>query len=176
MSTQLSLVTLSILVQLGCVLPARAQPTDWRESDILADGAFAVKSIPVTYNNTMFVVSTKDGTAAVMFDKPLAAGITYRYRFLPAHGGKEQAGQAEVFEKYKTTSRFLIFSIVEDDGSLTLIKAGPIALGWSRGGPGNGWIYYNPKQAQVGSADPKDFTKIDLRSPENGPRQGLRSR
>jgi hypothetical protein len=176
MSTRLSWVTLSILVQLGCLPPARGQLTDWRESDILADGVFAIKSIPVTYNNTMFVVSTKDGSAAIMFDKPLATGITYRYRFLPAHGGKEQAGQAEVFEKCKTTSRFLLFSIVEDDGSLTLIKAGPIALGWSRGGPGNGWIYYNPKQVRVESADPKDFTKVDLRGPEKGPRQGLRSR
>ena len=57
-------------------------------------------STPIVYKNLMLVLSNKDGVAAIVFTDEIEYGVKYRYRYLPKHG-KEEAGEGEVFEKYK---------------------------------------------------------------------------
>lgn len=51
--------------------------------------AGASESMPVIYKKSMLVVRTKDGVAAVVFEKPIANGVTYRYRLLAKGKTKE---------------------------------------------------------------------------------------
>ena len=43
------------------------------------------------------------------------------------------------------------------DETLRDIKAGPVALKWSRGGPDRGWVYYAPEVVQVHLAHADNF-------------------
>ena len=55
---------------------------------------------PVVYEGLMLVVTTKDGVAALAFGKKVPRGVGFRWRYLPAGGGKERSGEGKVFEKY----------------------------------------------------------------------------
>lgn len=147
------------MLQLGCMAHASDKPAAIAASDMRE----TYQTMGVIYKKSMLVVSNKDGVAAIMFDKPIANGTTYRYRFLPKGQSKEKTGEGRVFEKNKITWSFLCISFVEDDGSKTKIQAGPISLTWSLCYRGIGWIYFNPAQMHIETADAKDFERIDLR-------------
>ena len=74
-------------------IPVRP-PGDWRQ--LPKDRMDAL----VYYEDTMLILTTQQGAAAVVFEKPFEEadrrGICYRYRFQPAGGGKEQTGNGEL--------------------------------------------------------------------------------
>ncbi len=157
MSNRFAVAIILLLLQFGSELRADDKP---------AVGESV--SMSVNYKKSMLVVSTKDGVAAIGFDKPIANGVTYRYRFLPKGQNKEQIGEGKVFEKYKTVKykkvwSFLIISDVENDGGILSIKVGPISLTWSHHDRGSGWIYYDSKRTRIQITDAKDFAKVDLK-------------
>lgn len=112
---------------------------------VLADPPERV-SAPVTYKDTMLVAVTKDGVAAIVFGDPVELGRKYRFRFLPADGGKEITGEGSVWETY-VDGKY-------DGGNLD-IKAGPVSFEWSQGGDDRGWVYYQPEtlRLQIANAD-----------------------
>jgi hypothetical protein len=109
-------------------------------------------SAPVIYEDLMLVLVTKEGAAAVVFHDPAADGngVSYKFRYQSADGKTHKTGSGMVVERKL------------DDGSgydetLLDIKAGPIALHWSRGNPVRGWIYYSPEVMQVHMAHADSF-------------------
>jgi hypothetical protein len=116
----------------------------------------------VIYKESALVVRNKDGIAAIVFDKPIEKGVTYRYLFLANGQNKEQAGEGKVFEKYKEVWSFLGFSYHENEGKSS-IKAGPISLSWHYRNRDSAWITYDSSQTHIETTDAKDFAKIDLK-------------
>jgi hypothetical protein len=120
-------------------------------------------SAPVFYDGQMLVLTTDDGVAAVAFGKEIDQGVRYRFRYLPANGGKEESGKDKVFEKYKRVPGKKPGEMgVVDVGSRLMIQPGPIRVEWSMHGKGTGWIYYRPEDLRVQIANARDFEKIDL--------------
>lgn len=117
---------------------------------------------PVTYEDVMLVIVSKQGVAAVRFGEEIKDGVKYKFRFLPT-AGKEQQGDGAVFEKYehvpgKEAGEFTVV----DKGSVLEIVAGPERLIWSLGDEGKGWIYYFPESHSVTIAQPDDFETLKL--------------
>lgn len=152
-------LALALMLQLACMVHANEKPAEVTTSDMQV----TYKTMRVIYKKSMLVVRNKDGVAAIMFDKPIVRGITYRYRFLPKGQSKEKTGEGRVFEKEKIIWSFLFISSVENDGGKLVVKAGPISLTWSLCERGSGWIYFNLTRMYIEMADPKDFDRIDLR-------------
>jgi hypothetical protein len=124
-------------------------------------------SAPVVYEGLMLVVTTKDGVAAFAFGKEVPRGVGYRWRFLPAGGGKEQSGEGKVFEKYSrgpvVAPGGRVVQGVQDEGGQLFLAAGPVKVEWSYSAAGRGWVYYLPEQARVQIAGSRGFEKADLR-------------
>jgi hypothetical protein len=123
--------------------PAPARPPD--EFRVPERGAVPA---PVYYEDTMLVLVTDRGVASVCFPtryrepdrpgvKPDREGVEYRYRFLPAAGGREESGKGEVTEWPRRH---------------TVIRAGPIELVWSAQDVTKGWVYYSPEKMSVNVA------------------------
>jgi hypothetical protein len=114
---------------------------------------------PVHYEDTILIVSTKQGVAALQFTKPIDSdgrtGLEYRYRFL--EGGKEEiTGKGEVFTRARgmlPEERLAKGLDPESDEpqlpNKTLIRAGKIELVWSGGAPGKCYVYYAPENTRV---------------------------
>ena len=58
-------------------------------------------SAPVSYQDLMLVLVTKDGAAAVVFESPSADGseVEYSFRFESADGKKKSSGTGKLFER-----------------------------------------------------------------------------
>ena len=107
-------------------------------------------SAPVAYEDFMLVLVTKDGAAAVVFGKPKAGGdeVEYSWRYEAADGQKKE-GTGKIFERKLKDGRY------DPDG--LSIAAGPISVGWSKGGAERGWIYYSPESVTVHIAHAENF-------------------
>jgi hypothetical protein len=151
---------------LGLVLSALLLPAQ-APAPAPAPAAREKVSAPVVYEGLMLVVTTKDGVAAFAFGKEVPRGVGYRWRFLPAGGGKEQSGEGKVFETYSRAAVAApggrVVQGVQDEGGQLFLTAGPIRLEWSYSAAGRGWVYYLPEQARVQIAGSRGFGKADLR-------------
>jgi hypothetical protein len=134
--------------------PARAE--DRKKGD---------KAIPVVYDGHLLVVATADGVAAFAFAERVDKGTTYRFRFRPADGGKEQTGEGKVFERYKAVQGAggpNDVSYFYDGGELWL-TAGPVKILWSRGDEKSGWLYFHPDKVRVQAVEGTDLGALDLK-------------
>jgi hypothetical protein len=102
---------------------------------------------PVYYKDTMLILTTKKGVAAVAFDNPInladREGIAYRYRFR-SKDGHEETGKGEVYEGIggpDDDAESLPFQVV--------IRAGNNQILWSRSNATKGYVYYSPEKMRV---------------------------
>ena len=122
-------------------------------------------AVEVRYDGAVLVVATADGVAAFAFTERVHLGTSYKFRFRPKDGGKEQAGAGKVFERYKAVQgqggpndvRY-----VYDGGDLYL-TAGAVKVLWSRGGKDSGWVYFHPAKVQVQAVEGVDLGTLDLK-------------
>jgi RNA polymerase sigma factor (sigma-70 family) len=117
-------------------------------------------SAPVAYKDLMLVLVNKDGAAAVVVTDVMkdGVGVSYKFRYESADGKTKKAGTGVVLERRLDEGGY--------DESLLAIKAGPIALVWSRGSTERGWIYYAPEVLQVHVANADcfaDSVTVDLK-------------
>jgi bla regulator protein BlaR1 len=121
---------------------------------------------PVMYRNTMLIVVTDEGVAAIAFrekdPKLINASAKYRFRFLKDAKSDEISGTGIVLDS------------VGDIEERT-IKAGPIRVGWSGGSHDRGWIYYQPEDMQIciAAADRFEDSIVHPGPGENRPMQKL---
>jgi len=115
-------------------------------------------SAPVYYKKQTLVIVTRSGVAAIDFadtfsdghDSPentsddAPNGVVYRYRYLPATGGREESGEGTVVERYTQGPD----GQWSGSGQVN-VRAGDIAIEWSRGGKDRGWVYYTPEETAV---------------------------
>jgi hypothetical protein len=151
-------IALALLFLWGGICPAGDPP---------ASAPAEKLSAPVVYADVLLILSSEDGVAAVLFDKDLEQGVSYRYRFLPKGTDPEQTGDGKVFEKVERVPtkgpHGQVVTGVVDKGSQLFIAAGPMKLQWSFAAKGKGWVYYRPEEVRVQIANAKDFEKLDLR-------------
>ena len=113
-------------------------------------------SAPVVYKDLMLVFATKDGASAVVFYEETEHGVLYKFRYESRDGKTKLDGKGKVYEQR------------DDDGSIggaVFIITGPIRVGWSFGGEGRGWIYYNPDKVRVSIAKAKSFDNRVVKGP-----------
>ena len=116
-------------------------------------------SAPVHYEDTILIVTTKQGVAAIQFTEPIDSegrtGMEYRYRFRE-EGKEELTGKGDVFTRARgmlPEERLAKGLDPESDEpqlpNKTLIRAGKIELVWSGGVPGKCYVYYAPENTRV---------------------------
>lgn len=115
-------------------------------------------SAPVYYKKQTLVIVTRAGVAAIDFadtfsdghDSPentsdeAPNGVVYRYRYLPSTGGREESGEGTVVERYTQGPD----GQWSGSGQVN-VRAGDVAIEWSRGGKDRGWVYYTPEETAV---------------------------
>ena len=120
---------------------------------------------PVHYEDTILVVTTKQGVAAIQFTKPIDSdgrtGLEYQYRFLE-EGKEEETGKGDVFVRdggmlpEERLAKGLDPESAEPQlPNRTVIRAGKIDLVWSPGAPGKCYVYYAPEDTRVQLASGK---------------------
>ncbi len=136
--------------------------------------------VPVTYTNAMLVLVSKQGVAALKFEKQFdignetrngVTGVSYQWRFLPnSDGAVEETGSGRVFVKLNGG---------QVDDRKTEITCGPLKVKWHYVDNEKGFIDYNADQLQVYPLTPSLFsaeaqipggavgTEIDLRLFQN---------
>ncbi|HZL87659.1 MAG TPA: hypothetical protein VFB96_04720 [Pirellulaceae bacterium] len=105
-------------------------------------------SAPVAYGSTMLVLVSDEGVGAVVFRPTADGGATYDFRYEGNDGKKLEGAGKPLFETRNAK------------GDLTgelYVKAGPISVGWSKGGDSKGFIYYTPEKVQAHLAIDHDF-------------------
>lgn len=139
---------LAVLLILGISRPGAAAP-----GPAGAASAPAVTA-PVAYQDLMLVLVTKDGAAAVIFNKRNANGseVEYSFRYESTDGNKKHDGIGKLFEAGRGVSE------VSADG--LFIVAGPVRIEWSRGGAHRGFIYYSPEVVTVHLAHADNFKGV----------------
>jgi hypothetical protein len=103
--------------------------------------------------------------AAFAFTDRVHPGTGYKFRFRPTDGGKEQAGEGKVCERYKAAQGPggpNDVTYVYDGGDLYL-TAGPVKVLWSRGDEKSGWVYFHPAKVQVQAVGGADLGTLDLK-------------
>jgi hypothetical protein len=102
---------------------------------------------PVMYRDTMLIVVTDEGVAAIVFQEKDAKLVNqsakYRFRFLKDSNSEEVTGTGIVLDS-------------SNKEELT-VKAGPIRVGWSGSSHARGWIYYQPEEMQICIASANRF-------------------
>lgn len=159
-------------VALGLILAAGALPRVVSGVAPVPAGAGAPAadvSAPVYYEHLMPVFVTKEGAAAVVFHDPDDDGVGYKFRYESADGAKKFSGAGRVVERRKPGVN------AGYDETLLDIKAGPIAVRWSKGGRDLGWIYYAPEAVRVFMANARYF-EDQLRALGPGNRNRLETR
>jgi hypothetical protein len=108
---------------------------------------------PVYYADTLLIVSTRQGVAAVAFGKPIEdderLGVNYRYQFR-AKDGTERSGKGELYEIRRLPVE--LNGVPEDEGSSlaqTVMRVGDIQIVWSRHSNEKGFVYYRPEDMRV---------------------------
>lgn len=107
---------------------------------------------PVQYKQIMLIAVTTDAVAAIVFGEEVERGTKYRFRCLQKGWNGEIIGEGTVSEKY-TDGKY-------DGGKLTIV-AGPIRIGWSACGDGQGWVYYQPEKMRLQIASAARFQDED---------------
>jgi hypothetical protein len=137
--------------------PARA------ESKALPGGKPVAAKI--TYGETMLILASDRGAAAVVFPQGTESSARYQFRYESKDGKVKENGSGFLVEKYKVgrpTGKAGEFELI-DDGCETRLKAGPIEIEWSRCGDARGWIYYVPEKVHACFAEAKQCEAIDLK-------------
>ena len=120
-------------------------------------------SVPVHYDDQAMVVTTKDGTAVVVFKQPVddgpREGRHYLFRFI-GRDGKESRGEGDVYENHQRLPAGQSGPVV-NLGSQLQVVAGRIKLAWSFGSSHLGWIYYVPDESRVQFVNADLFEKVD---------------
>jgi|SRR6267142_1761408 len=123
-----------------------AEPTIWLAIHLFVVRAYVLgNSIS---DGTMLILVADDGVAAVVFRGIGDGSASYDYRFETKGGARTEAGTRALSERRDAGGKLA--------GEL-YIKAGPIAIGWSRADAGRGWLYYTPEKVEVHLADARDF-------------------
>lgn len=153
--------------------PKQVPPAgDRRQADDLSNKAFLLEALnaaelrnfsntvsaPVFYKDSMLVLVTKSGAAAVVFTKEIDGGVEYKYRYESADGKTQKSGTGKVTEKDAPVPKSDLF-----------IEAGPIPLRWSHADDGKAWIYYDPSVLKVHPAKAADFEDRTEPTPFDGP-------
>lgn len=101
--------------------------------------------------NEMLLLKSDQGRALIDFTHFADQdGVsTYRWRFLPANGGREEAGKGEVFEKYERNRTGPDKYDVKDIGCQLTVKAGTFRVEWSYSSTDAGWLYVDKTTTQV---------------------------
>jgi hypothetical protein len=105
-------------------------------------------SVRLAYEGTMLVLVTEEGAAAVTFRAVGDGSAYYDYRFESRDGTRTYSGTKPLSERKNGNGRYA------DEQS---IRAGPISMEWSQGGPEHGCIYYFPEKMKVYPAKAEDF-------------------
>lgn len=114
-------------------------------------------SAPVVYKDLMLVFVTKDGASAVVFADEIEQGVQYKFRYESRDGKTQLDGKGKVYFKRDATGNPV---------GVEFIITGPIRVGWSAGGKGRGWVYYNPDKERVSIAKAKRFDNYVLKNPD----------
>ena len=86
-------------------------------------------SAPLVYEETMLVLVSKDGVAAVVFRATGDGTASYDYRFESKDGTETETGTRPLSERKDAAGRYV---------GEQFIKAGPIVVEWSQGDPKRG--------------------------------------
>jgi len=119
----------------------------------------------VTYGDTMLILVSDQGVAAVVFPQGSETGARYQFRYESKDGKVTDSGSGLLVEKYKVgkpTGKAGEFELI-DEGCDTRLKAGPIEIEWSVSGKAHGWVYYVPEKVHACVAQEKDYTTLDLK-------------
>jgi hypothetical protein len=126
---------------------------------------------PVRYESLMLLISDGKSIMAVVFSGDVnnsnggrrECGVKYSYRHYSKSNKIEQKRDGLLCERTKEVGKDGKNRLVlEDDGSQLELTAAAIKVKWSYGGPGRGWLYYNPEEVRVQIAHAKGFRTIDL--------------
>lgn len=121
----------------------------------------------VGYQDTMLVLVSDKGAAAVVFQDAAKDGtsVRYQFRYESRDGTVKEGGSGVVFERYKKgrpTGKPGEFELI-NDGSETKLTAGPLAIEWSASGEPYGWVYYVPEEVHLSIAKADDYKTLDLK-------------
>ena len=107
-----------------------------------------------TYADTMLVIVSEKGAAAVRVKPSEGNECAYEYRFETRGTTKPETGQGKLYERRDEKGVM---------GGAVHIEAGPFRLMWSRHSKTAGWIYYTPEENYVCLADPERFHDVVIR-------------
>ena len=119
----------------------------------------------VTYGETMLILVSDQGVAAVVFPQVSETSARDQFRYESMDGKVTDSGSGLLVEKYKVgkpTGKAGEFELI-DDGCDTRLKAGPIEIEWSVCGKAHGWVYYVPEKVHACIAQEKDYKTLDLK-------------
>jgi hypothetical protein len=106
-------------------------------------------SAPLLYEDTMLIIVSDDGVAAVVFRPTVNGSAAYDFRFEGKDGQTIENVDRPLYEQRNPDGKM---------GGEVFIKAGPIAVQWSKHSEKRGWIYYRPEKIKVYFANARDFT------------------
>jgi len=120
------------------------------------------------YSDTMLLLSSEAGVAAVIFGEPIHTarkqGVRYEYRYESRDGLKKIAGEGELFETRNRQGQMV---------GKRYIEAGDIRVPWSVADDAKGWIYYSPESLRVQLGNAQDFRDRMERRPDNDAEQKI---
>ena len=118
------------------------------------------------YSETMLLLSSEAGVAAVIFGEPIhnarKQGVRHEYRYESRDGIKKTAGEGELFETRNRQGQMV---------GKRYIEAGDIRVPWSVADDAKGWIYYSPEKLRVQLGNALDFRGRLERRPDNDAEQ-----
>lgn len=120
-----------------------------------------VKATINVHEAQLLLLSNAQGTAIIALEFTGRDDIvTYRWRYRPAVGGLESAGNGILQEVYAQTPTPNGFHLV-DMGSQLFINIADMSVEWSYNNEDAGWIYYNPQLLDAQAIN-GDFDTFDL--------------
>lgn len=113
------------------------------------------------YVDQSLVVATPAGIGVFVFQKGFEReggggrqyGTSYRYRAVAADGSVTPAAEGEAYEQY-------IGDQYNSEATRQQLEAGPVHIGWSRGGKDAGWLYFDPTWHAVWILSPEAGAKL----------------
>jgi hypothetical protein len=165
-NTEVGLVPLEPLDKLDLRKAARVavrqlpeQPTD----DARPVPELGSASANWVYAESLLVLVSEQGVAAVAFTEAIDDGLVYSFRFESRDGNTKEAGSGKAFERYRMKASKDGTEERVNDGGRLFIQAGPLRVGWSLGSRSNGWVYYTPSDTDAQFVPVEPLGTIDLR-------------
>jgi hypothetical protein len=115
------------------------------------------------YRESLLILVSKQGVAAVASTESTDDGIVYSFRFESGDGSTKETGSGKAFERVKETTLKDGTTEVVNDGGKLFIQAGALRVGWSLGSRSEGWVYYTPGTTDAEFVPLEPLDKIDLR-------------